>query len=57
MCSDGKKLKILIVSQFYYPDITACAFRMHETAQILADMGHEVHVIGGEPHKGQVSDS
>lgn len=57
MCSDGKKLKILIVSQFYYPDITACAFRMHETAQILSDMGHEVHVIGGEPHKGQVSDS
>ncbi|MDD3000750.1 MAG: glycosyltransferase family 4 protein [Candidatus Riflebacteria bacterium] len=57
MCSDGKKLKILIVSQFYYPDITACAFRMHETAQILAEMGHEVHVVGGEPHKGQVSDS
>lgn len=52
MPSDGKKLKILIVSQFYYPDITACAFRIHETAKFLADMGHEIHIIGGEPHKG-----
>lgn len=54
MLSDGPKLKILMVSQFYYPDITACAFRMHETATLLTQMGHEVHVIGGEPHKAQL---
>jgi glycosyltransferase involved in cell wall biosynthesis len=57
MSSDGTKLKILIVSQFYYPDITACAFRMHETATLLKKMGHEVHIIGGEPHKAQLDEN
>ena len=55
MSSPGKPLKVLIVTQFYYPDVTACAFRMQETALLLANMGCEVHVIAGEPHKGQLA--
>ncbi len=54
MLSAGKPLRVLIVSQFYYPDVTACAFRMRETAQLLAGMGCKVHVVAGEPHKGQI---
>lgn len=54
MLSAGKPEKILIVSQFYYPDVTACAFRIKETADWLAKNGCEVHVIAGEPHKGQL---
>lgn len=54
MSSPGRPLKVLIVTQFYYPDVTACAFRMQETATLLAEMGCEVHVIAGEPHKGQI---
>lgn len=54
MSSAGKPLRILFVTQFYYPDVTACAFRMHETAQLLAKLGCEVEVIAGEPHKGDL---
>jgi len=54
MSSPGRPLKVLIVTQFYYPDVTACAFRMQETATLLAEMNCEVHVIAGEPHKGQI---
>ncbi len=54
MSSPGRPLKVLIITQFYYPDVTACAFRMQETAALLAEMGCEVHVIAGEPHKGKI---
>ncbi|PKL46461.1 MAG: hypothetical protein CVV42_16255 [Candidatus Riflebacteria bacterium HGW-Riflebacteria-2] len=54
MSFPGKPLRILFVTQFYYPDVTACAFRMHETAQLLAKMGCDVEVIAGEPHKGDL---
>ena len=54
MSSPGRPLRVLIITQFYYPDVTACAFRMQETATTLAEMGCEVHVIAGEPHKGQI---
>ncbi|GAB4280838.1 MAG: glycosyltransferase family 4 protein [Candidatus Rifleibacteriota bacterium] len=47
-------MRILIVSQFYYPDVTACAFRIKETADLLAKAGCQVHVIAGEPHKGLI---
>lgn len=56
MSLPGRPLRVLLVTQFYYPDVTACAFRMHETAQLLAKMGCEVHVIAGEPHKGHLAD-
>ncbi len=44
-------MRILIVSQFYHPDITAAAFRIGETAEILRNLGHDVRVITTEPHK------
>ena len=45
-------MKILIITQFFPPDITAAAFRMGDTASLLAQAGHEVKVLAGEPHKG-----
>ncbi|WP_439603101.1 glycosyltransferase family 4 protein [Devosia sp.] len=48
---DGSSVRILIVSQFYPPDITAAAFRIGETAELLRDLGHDVRVITAEPHK------
>lgn len=47
----GILVRILIVSQFYPPDITAAAFRIGETAEILRSLGHDVRVITAEPHK------
>jgi hypothetical protein len=54
MSLPGKPLKILFITQFYYPDVTACAFRIHETALLLKKLGCEIEVIAGEPHKGHV---
>jgi glycosyltransferase involved in cell wall biosynthesis len=54
MLSAGRPKRILIISQFYYPDVTACAFRIKETADWLAGHGCDVHVIAGEPHKGKL---
>ena len=45
-------MKILIITQFFPPDITAAAFRLGDTATLLAQAGHEVKVLAGEPHKG-----
>lgn len=47
-------MKILIVAQYFPPDITAAAFRMFETARLLEAKGHQVRVITAEPHRSQV---
>jgi glycosyltransferase involved in cell wall biosynthesis len=47
----NKHYKILIVSQYYYPDITAAAFRIKEIADILSLKGHQISVITAKPHK------
>ena len=47
-------MKILILTQFFPPDITAAAFRLGDTANLLAQNGHEVKVLAGIPHKGEV---
>jgi len=44
-------MKILIVSQYFPPDITAAAFRIYDTARLLAEAGHEVQVITAFPHR------
>lgn len=44
-------MKILIISQYYFPDITAAANRIGETAAILSKAGNEVTVITATPHK------
>ncbi len=44
-------MHILVISQFYSPDITAAAFRIRETVDLLKNAGHDVRVITAEPHK------
>jgi glycosyltransferase involved in cell wall biosynthesis len=46
-------VRILIVSQYFPPDITAAAFRIYDTAKLLTQANHEVCVITGCPHKAQ----
>ena len=48
-------MKILIVSQFYPPDITAAAFRIGDMVSYLIDKNNEVRVITAEPHKGRLT--
>lgn len=45
-------MKILILSQYYPPDVTAAAYRISETARLLKERGHDVVVITSTPHKG-----
>ena len=45
-----RKKRILVISQFYAPDITAAAFRISETAGLLRQDA-DVKVIAAVPHK------
>ncbi|MBN1505711.1 MAG: glycosyltransferase family 4 protein [Sedimentisphaerales bacterium] len=47
-------MRILIVAQYFPPDITAAAFRIFDTARLLEAGGHEVRVITAQPHRSQV---
>lgn len=47
-------MRILVICQYFPPDITAAAFRMFDTARLLEDGGHEVRVITAHPHRSQV---
>lgn len=47
-------MRILAVSQYYPPDITAAAFRIGETVAILREKGHDVRVITARPHKASL---
>lgn len=49
-------MKILIISQYYFPDITAAANRIAETADLLCDTGHDVTVVTATPHKSNISE-
>lgn len=49
-------MKILAVSQFYTPDITAAAFRISETVDHLRDLNNDVQVITTFPHKSDNPD-
>ncbi len=44
-------MRILILTQFFAPDITAAAFRMTDFARLLSERGHDVRVITSHPHK------
>lgn len=48
-------MRILVVSQFYTPDITAAAFRISETVGYLKEFGNEVEVVTSFPHKRENS--
>ncbi len=45
-------LRILIISQYFSPDVTAAAYRISDTYKILRARGHRVRVITSTPHKG-----
>jgi glycosyltransferase involved in cell wall biosynthesis len=52
-----KFYKILIISQYYHPDVTAAAFRIKEMADLLSSKGHQISVITAKPHKGIIHSS
>src|SRR3954463_10134280 len=47
-------MRILVLSQYYIPDVTAAAFRLSETAELLARSGADVVVLTSVPHKSNV---
>ena len=49
-------MKILVISQFFYPDITAAAYRVSETCELLRKFKHDVVVVTTNPHKGAIID-
>lgn len=48
-------MKILCISQYFTPDVTAAAYRISESVNLLRANGHEVYVITSYPHKSEVS--
>lgn len=52
-----KNKKILFISQYYPPDVTAAAFRISETAQILKDDGYVTKILTAVPHKSKFEDN
>jgi glycosyltransferase involved in cell wall biosynthesis len=44
-------MRILVVCQYFPPDVTAAAFRMGETIDLLRAWGHDVQVVTATPHK------
>lgn len=50
-------MRILIISQYFSPDITAAAFRIGEMTDELVKQGHDVKVITTYPHRGESDDS
>ena len=49
-------MRILLISQFFAPDITAAAFRLTDFAHLLAKRGHELKVITTHPYKAQITE-
>jgi len=50
--SPDLKPHILILSQYYAPDVTAAAFRISESAELLVGKGYDITVITAVPHRG-----
>mgnify|MGYP001466655791 CR=1 FL=1 len=48
-------MKILVISQYFTPDIVAAAFRVTETVELLRNKGHAVRVVTARPHRVQVA--
>ena len=53
--SQKRRRGILLISQYFYPDITAAAFRMHGLYKYLASRGFNISVITSFPHRSLVS--
>jgi glycosyltransferase involved in cell wall biosynthesis len=50
-------MRILVISQYFPPDITAAAYRIGDTCKLLKEWGHEVRVVTTTPHKGGVDEA
>ncbi len=48
-------MRILAISQFFPPDITAASFRIGDMSRLLAERGHELTLLTSHPHKVQVT--
>ena len=44
-------MRILVISHYFEPDITAAAYRITETCELLRSSGHDVKVVTPYPHK------
>jgi glycosyltransferase involved in cell wall biosynthesis len=49
-----KNKSILFISQYFPPDVTAAAFRISETAQILKNDGYVTKILTALPHKSEI---
>jgi glycosyltransferase involved in cell wall biosynthesis len=49
-------MQVLVISQYFPPDITAAAFRASETVAILRKDGFGVRVLTAVPHKARAGD-
>mgnify|MGYP001440384736 CR=1 FL=1 len=45
-----KKIRVLILTHFYPPEMGAAASRLHGLARWLAKWGHEVTILTGFPN-------
>lgn len=52
-----KLLRILILSQYYAPDIAGGSFRITETVELLRSKGHTVRVVTARPHRVRVENA
>lgn len=57
MGNNHKSRKVLIITQYFPPDITAAAFRLGELRKFLIDKGFKVDVLTSQPHKTVLEDS
>jgi glycosyltransferase involved in cell wall biosynthesis len=48
-------MKIIVISQYFPPDITAAAFRIGDTVEILSRRHHDICVLTAQPHRSQVN--
>lgn len=44
-------MRVLIISQYFAPDVTAAAYRVTDSMRLLGEMGHQLRVITSTPHK------
>lgn len=49
-------MKILLITQYFYPDITAGAFRSYDLYKFLRGQGIDVDVVTTYPHRSNVDD-
>jgi glycosyltransferase involved in cell wall biosynthesis len=47
-------MRILVISQYFPPDITAAAFRMGDAVEFFIRNGYEVYILTAEPHKAVI---